>query len=95
MQYREAYLDRVAEQVEDLGSQVHLLQNRFTKQRVSVKLEHYWELANVRSLFAEFKWRIEQLEEDDDVQLKRDQQVIEETWNQLMRAVDSLLAVLV
>lgn len=95
MQYREAYLDRVAEQVEDLGSQVHLLQNRFTKQKVSVKLEHYWDLANVHSLFAEFKWRIEQLEEDDDVQLKRDQQVIEETWNQLMRAVDSLLAVLV
>jgi hypothetical protein len=59
-----------------------------------VKLEHYWELAHVRSRFAEFKWRVEQLEEDDDLQLNRDQEVIEATWNDLMHAVDTLLATL-
>jgi hypothetical protein len=48
----------------------------------------------VRSRFAEFKWRVEQLEEDDDLQLKRDQEVIEATWNDLMNAVDTLLAAL-
>jgi hypothetical protein len=59
-----------------------------------VKLEDYWELAHVRSRFAEFKWRVEQLEEDDDLQLNRDQEVIEATWNDLMHAVDTLLATL-
>ena len=59
-----------------------------------MKLEHYWELADVRSRFAEFKWRVEQLEEDDDLRLKRDQEVIEVTWNDLMHAVDTLLAAL-
>jgi hypothetical protein len=38
------------------------------QQRASVKLEHYGELAYLRTRFAEFKWRIEQLEEDDDLQ---------------------------
>lgn len=94
MQYKEAYLDSVVGEVEDLASRVHLLKTRFGKQKVSVKLEHYWELANVRSLFVEFKWRIEQLEEDDDLLLKRDQLAIEATWNQLIQAVDSLLTAL-
>ena len=59
-----------------------------------MKLEHYWELDHVHRSFAEFKWRVEQLEEDDDLQLKRDQDVIEASWNELMRAVDILLNVL-
>ena len=52
-----------------------------------MKLEHYWELAHLRSLFAELKWRVQQLEEDDDLQLKRHQEVTEATWNELMHAV--------
>jgi hypothetical protein len=94
LQLKEDYLDRVSGEVEDLASRVALLKGRFAKQKVSVKLEHYWELAQLRSLFAEFKWRVEQLEEDDDLQLKRDQEVIEATWNDLMHAVDMLLAAL-
>jgi hypothetical protein len=94
MQVKEDYLDRVLGEVEDLASRVALLNGRLAKQNVTVKLEHYWELAHVRSRFAEFKWRVEQLEEDDDLQLKRDQEVIEATWNDLMNAVDTLLAAL-
>jgi hypothetical protein len=94
MELKEVYLDRVLGEVEDLASRVALLKGRFAKQKVSVKLEHYWELAQLRSLFAEFKWRVQQLEEDDDLQLKRHQEVIEATWNELMHAVDMLLVAL-
>ena len=94
MELKEAYLDRVLGEVEDLASKVALLKGRFAKQKVSVKLEHYWELAHLRSLFAEFKWRVQRLEEDDDLQLKRHQEVIEATWNELMHAVDMLLVAL-
>jgi hypothetical protein len=94
VELKEVYLDRVLGEVEDLASRVALLKGRFAKQKVSVKLEHYWELAQLRSLFAEFKWRVQQLEEDDDLQLKRHQEVIEATWNELMHAVDMLLVAL-
>ena len=94
MELKEVYLDRVLGEVEDLASRVALLKGRFAKQKVSVKLEHYWELAHLRSLFAEFKWRVQRLEEDDDLQLKRHQEVIEATWNELMHAVDMLLVAL-
>ena len=59
-----------------------------------MKLEHYWELAYIRSRFAEFKWRVEQLDEDDDLQLIRDQATIEASWNDLMQAINVLLAAL-
>jgi hypothetical protein len=88
------YSDQVTRRVEDLASQVHLLKERFARQTVSVQLEHYWELANVRTLFSEFKWRIEQLDENDDFELKRDREAFENSWNQLMRAVDVLLGAL-
>ena len=94
MELKEAYLDRVLGEVEDLASRVALLKGRFAKQKVSVKLEHYWELAHLRSLFAEFKWHVQRLEEDDDLQLKRHQEVIEATWNELMHTVDMLLVAL-
>ena len=94
MELKEVYLDRVLGEVEDLASKVALLKGRFAKQKVSVKLEHYWELAHLRSLFAEFKWRVQRLEEDDDLQLKRHQEVIEATWNELMHTVDMLLVAL-
>jgi len=94
MYLEEAYLDRIVEKVEDLASRVAVLKGRLNKQKVSVKLEHYWELADLRSRFAEFKWRIEQFAEDDKWQLERDQKAIEASWNDLMRAVDALLAAL-
>ena len=91
MYFNQDYSDRIFREVEDIASRVHLLKERLAKQNVSVRLEHYWKLAHVRRTFAEFKRSVEQLEEDDDLQLKRDQDVIEASWNELMRAVDILL----
>jgi hypothetical protein len=56
---REAYLDRVVGEVEDLAARVALLKGRFAKQKVNVKLEHYWELEYVRTTFAEFRRRVQ------------------------------------
>lgn len=88
------YSERILGKVEDLASRVHLLKDCLAKQKVSVKLEHYWELAHVRRSFAEFKWRVEQLEEDEDSHCKRDYDRIEAIWNELMHAVDAILAAL-
>ena len=45
MQPKDAYRERVLREVEDLSSRVSELNRRFAKQKVSVKLEHYGELA--------------------------------------------------
>ena len=94
MEYKEAYLDRVTTEVEDLASRVALLKGRFAKQKASVKLDHYWELEYVRTRFAEFKHRVEQLEDADNRELARLQRNVDTAWNDLMRAVDTLMSAL-
>lgn len=94
MQSKELYLDRVTTEVEDLASRVALLKGRFAKQKVSVKLDHYWELEYVRTRFAEFKRRVEQLEDADDPELARLQENVDVAWKDVMRAVDTLMAAL-
>jgi hypothetical protein len=94
MQLKEAYLDRVLGEVEDLSSRVSLLKGRFAKQKVSVKLEHYWELEYVRTRFTEFKRRIEDLEEADLQDLDRFQEAVEIAWKDLTQAMETLLAAL-
>ena len=88
------YSECILGKVEHLASRVHLLKDCLGKQKVSVKLEHYRELAQVRRTFAEFKWRVEQFENGDDLHFNRDYERIEVTWNELMQAVDALLAAL-
>jgi len=73
---------------------VALLKGRFAKQKVSVKLEHYWELEYVRTSFAVFKRRIADLEDADDTQLAKFQEAVEGAWKDLIHAVDTLLAAL-
>jgi Fe-S-cluster formation regulator IscX/YfhJ len=73
---------------------VALLKGRFAKQRVSVKLEHYWELEYVRTRFAEFKRRVRDLEDADDQQLEKLQEGVEAAWKDLIHAVETLLAAL-
>jgi hypothetical protein len=92
MQPREAYLDHVTTEVEDLASRMVLLKGRFAKQKVSVKLDHYWELEFVR--FTEFKRRIEALEYADEPELARLQENVDVAWKELMQAVDTLMAAL-
>lgn len=94
MEPREAYLDRVTTEVEDLASRVALLKDRFAKQKVSVKLDHYWELEFVRTRFTEFKRRVEELEYAEEPELARLQDNVEAAWNELMLAVDTLMAAL-
>ena len=94
MQSKEVYLDRVTTEVEDLASRVALLKGRFAKQKVSVKLDHYWELEYVRTRFAEFKRRVERLEDADDPELARLQENVDVAWKDVMRAVDTLMAAL-
>jgi len=94
MQRKEAYLDRVVEEVEELASRVAILKGRFAKQKVNVKLEHYWELEYVRKRFAEFKHRVMDLEDAEDSQLPRMQEGVELAWNDLINAVETLMAAL-
>ena len=94
MQPKEGYLDRVTTEVEDLAARVALLKGRFAKQKVSVKLDHYWELEYVRTRFAEFKRRVEQLENAEDPELARVQQNVDAAWNDVMKAVDVLMVAL-
>ena len=94
MLLKEAYLDQVVGEAEDLAARVALLKGRFAKQKVSVKLEHYWELEYVRTSFAEFKRRIADLEDADDAQLAKFQEAVEAAWKDLIHAVDTLLAAL-
>jgi hypothetical protein len=91
---REAYLDRVVGEVEDLAARVALLKGRFAKQKVNVKLEHYWELEYVRTTFAEFKRRVSRLEDADSDQLDHFQDDVESAWKDSMNAVETLLQAL-
>ena len=94
MYFTQSYSERIFGKVEDLASRVHLLKDRLAKQKVSVRLEHYWELAHVRRSFAEFKGHVERLEEDGDSLCNGDYDRLEATWNELMHAVEALLAAL-
>ena len=94
MLLKETYLDRVVGEVEDLAARVAVLKGRFARQKVSVKLEHYWELEYVRTRFAEFKRRVQELEDADDAELAKFQEAVEVAWNDLIHAVETLLAAL-
>ncbi len=94
MQLKEAYLERAVGEVGDLSARVALLKTRFACQKVNVKLEHYWELEYVRTRFAEFKHRIEELEDADDREIARVQEAVEVAWKDLIHAVDTLLVAL-
>ena len=94
MQIKEAYLQRVVAEVEDLAGRVALLKARIAKQKVSVKLQYYWELEYVRNRFAEFKRRVEELEDASDDRIEEVQEAAELAWKDLKHAVESLLAAL-
>jgi hypothetical protein len=94
MQLKEAYLERIVAEVEDLSARVAHLKGRIVKQRVGVKLQYYWELEYVRNRFAEFKKRVEELEDASDDRLEDLQEATELAWKDLTDAVDTLLAAL-
>ena len=94
MQLKEASLDCVVREVEELASRVAILKARFARQKVNVKLEHYWELEFLRTRFAEFKHRVMDLEEAEEAQLPKMQEGVEVAWKDLLNAVETLTAAL-
>lgn len=94
MQLKEAYLQRAVAEVEDLSARVALLKSRIAKQKVSVKMQCHWELEYVRNRFAEFKRRLEELEDVGDDRLEEVQLAAELAWKDLQHAVDTLLSAL-
>jgi hypothetical protein len=94
MQLKEAYLQRVVAEVEDLTTRVAVLKARIAKQKVSVKLQHQWELDYVRNRFAEFKQRVEELENASEADLEEARKASELAWKDLQHAVDTLLSAL-
>lgn len=86
--------DGVCEKVEDLSTKVALLKDHLAKQTFNVRLEHHWELENIRNCFAEFKWRIHRLDTDEDSQVARHRQALDAAWAELVHAIDVLLAAL-
>lgn len=94
MLLKESCLDQVVTEVEDLSARVAILKQRFAKQKVSVKLEHYWELEYVRTRFSEFKRRVRDLEDADDCEIPRLQESVESAWRDLLHAVEALLGAL-
>lgn len=91
---KEVCLERVVGEIEDLATRVAELKGRFARQRVNVKLEHYWELEYVRTGFAQFKRRIQDLEFAEDGELESFQEAVEVAWKDLVHAVDTLLEAL-
>jgi len=94
MQMKEAYLQRVVAEVEDLADRVAQLKARIAKQKVSVNLQFNGELEYVRNRFAEFRKRIEELEDASDDRLEETHEAAELAWHDLQHAVDALLAAL-
>jgi hypothetical protein len=94
MHTKEYYLDQVVNEVENLSSRVALLKTNFSLQTPTAKLEHYWELEHVRSCFKEFKARVGDLQDADDLHLEDSHDVVEVAWNDLVQAVDVLLGAL-
>lgn len=94
MLLKESCLAQVITEVEDLSARVAILKGRFAQQKVSVKLEHYWELEYVRTRFTEFKRRVQNLEDADDDELPRLQESVESAWKDLTHAVEALLVAL-
>ena len=85
------YLDRITTEVDELATRVAVLKGQFAKQKVSVKLDHYWELELVRTRFTEFKRRIEELEEAEGMDITGLQEKVDTAWKDLTVAIDSLL----
>jgi hypothetical protein len=91
---REAYLDRVRVEVEEVASRVAELKGRFATQKVSIKMGHYWELDYLRRRFVEFKRRVGHLEDADELELPQLQMKVDAAWKELLEAVDTLMTAL-
>jgi predicted nuclease with TOPRIM domain len=94
MQLKEAYLERVVAEVEDLAERVAVLKARIAKQKISLTLEPRSELEDLRNRFRDFKRRVEQLEEASEENLEEARKASELAGRDVQRALGALLSAL-
>jgi hypothetical protein len=88
---KEAYLENTLQEVEELAGRVDLLKSLLGKHTLGERLERHWDLEDVRSRFAEFKHRVEELEEAPEEKIETSHEAAELAWKDLRSSVDSLL----
>jgi hypothetical protein len=91
MPVKEAYLERVVGEVEKLAAKVAHLKTQLAQQNGGLQLRYYWELEYLRKRFAEFKQRVEELEEADDSRSKALFESVELIWRDLEHTIEGLL----
>ncbi|MBZ5539145.1 MAG: hypothetical protein LAN61_01365 [Acidobacteriia bacterium] len=91
MPVKEAYLERVVGEVEKLAAKVAHLKSRLAQEGGGLQLRYYWELEYLRKRFAEFKQRVEELEEADESRSQELFESAEITWRDLERTIEGLL----
>jgi len=94
MQLKEAYLERVQAELEDLAARVAVVKARIVKQKVDLTLEHHWQVVSVRNRFRDFKRRVDELEEASEENLEEAGKASELAWKDLQQAVSALLSAL-
>ncbi len=90
MRTKEAFLDHVLTEVEDLAARIALLKQDFAQLKVPVSVACGQEMASAQTHFAEFKQRVAQLEDADDNYLDSAEQSVEVAWKELADSVDAL-----
>jgi len=91
MAVKEVYLENTLQEVEELAGRVSLLKSLLAKRTLSEKLEHHWDLKGVRTRSAEYKRRVEELEEAPEDKIETSHDAAEHAWQDLRSSVDSLL----
>ena len=94
MQLKEAYLERVQAELEDLAARVAVVKARIVKQKGCLRLQHHWQLVSVRNRFADFRRRVDELQEASEENLEEAGKASELAWRDLQHAVAALLSAL-
>jgi tRNA-dihydrouridine synthase len=89
IQLSEAPLAQIFGEVQELTARLANLKKCFANEHFNAMLEHYWKLQHLRTRTAEFKWRVQQFEQDNEWQSKHDQDTIQ-VWDDLKHTLDVL-----
>lgn len=91
MLLKDAYICQVADEVKEVAARIALLRKRFAAQHFSEKLQYTPAVAHLQTRCLEFKRRIDELENADDLHLEESQLAVEAERVALMSALDMLL----
>jgi len=87
MQLRDAYLERVQAELEDLAARIAVVKARIVQQKVDLTLEQHWQVVSVRNRFRDFKRRVDELEEASEENLEEAGKASELAWKDLQQAL--------